>query len=327
MDSALLWLLNGLSYGLLLFMLSAGLTIVFSLLGVLNFAHASFYMLGAYVAWTLSPQIGFGAALLLAPLAVGLAGAAFERGVLRRLRVHGHVPELLATFGLAYVVVEAVQLVWGRAPLAFDGPAWLQQPALTLVWPAHGGVELVAGRAAPAQCAAPASCLPYPATRALSAAVALLMLAASWLALRTSRVGLVIRAALTQPRMVQSLGHDVQLLFTAVFGGGCALAALAGVIGGASFVTEPSMAAAMGPLVFVVVVVGGLGSLPGALLASLLIGLLQTFAVAADRPLLGDISLAQVAPLLPYLLMVGVLLWRPRGLFGGPAQGDAAPLN
>src|SRR4249920_3010906 len=117
LTTAAISLLNGISYGLLLFMLSAGLTLIFSMMGVLNFAHASFYMLGAYVAATLSHQVGFGRALLLAPLAVGAAGALFERCVLRRVHKQGHVAELLVTFGLSYVVLEGVQLVWGRAAL------------------------------------------------------------------------------------------------------------------------------------------------------------------------------------------------------------------
>jgi branched-chain amino acid transport system permease protein len=160
-------------------------------------------------------------------------------------------------------------------------------------------------------------CAVFPASRALLMAVALAVLLGLGLWLWRSRTGWVIQAALTHPQMVQALGHDVPRLWVLVFGVGCALAALAGVLGGATFVTEPAMAATMGPLVFVVLVVGGLGSVAGALWASLLIGLLQTVAVAYDRPLpLWNTSLAQWAPLLPYVLLVLVLALRPRGLMG-----------
>ena len=317
MAYALITLLNGLGYGLLLFLLSAGLTLVFSLMGVLNFAHASFYMLGAYVAYSLAPVVGFWPALLLSPLLVGLAGAAFERWVLRRVHPLGHIPELMVTFGVAYLVLELVQLVWGRSPVAFDLPAALQGPALTLAQTTAGLRAWWGAAPAGACAAADVLCAVFPASRALLMAVALAVLLGLGLWLWRSRTGWVIQAALTHPQMVQALGHDVPRLWVLVFGVGCALAALAGVLGGATFVTEPAMAATMGPLVFVVLVVGGLGSVAGAFWASLLIGLLQTLAVAYDRPLpLWDTSLAQWAPLLPYALLVLVLALRPRGLMG-----------
>ncbi len=344
MELLFLSLLNGLSYGLLLFMLSSGLTLIFSMMGVLNFAHASFYMLGAYLGHALARQAGYWAALLLAPLLVGLLGAAFERFVLRRVHRLGHVPELLVTFGLAYVVLEAVQLVWGRSALPFSPPAVLQGPAFTLSQVAQGGWVVHLG-AAPAGWCLPsggASCSTFPATRAFMMAVALFMLLALWLLLKRTRAGLVVQAALHHPDMVEALGHDVPRVFMALFGAGCALAGLAGVIGGSTFVTEPAMAAAVGAVVFVVVVVGGVGSLRGAFAASLLIGCLQTLAVALDTSVgsaaaavaslwggtLGEparqhalmkLSASQLAPVLPYLLMVLVLAWRPQGLFGRKA--------
>ena len=317
MESFVIALLNAISYGLLLFMLSSGLTLIFSMMGVLNFAHASFYLLGAYFGAALSARVGFWPALLLAPLAVGLLGAWFESACLRRVHRHGHVAELLVTFGLSYVLLELVQLVWGRAPLDFQPPALLQGPAFTLVQEPGRGAHLVWGAAGTAVCRAPGwLCHPFPATRVFIVAVALLiLLALGWLLHRT-RIGLVVQAALTHPEMVEALGHDLPRVFMGVFGAGAALAGLAGVVGGSTFVTEPGMAAAVGPVIFVVVVVGGLGSLTGAFLASLLIALIQTFAVAYDFRLLPSIGLAQVAPILPYLLLVLVLLWRPSGLFG-----------
>ena len=333
MEFFLISLLNGFSYGLLLFMLSSGLTLIFSMMGVLNFAHASFYMLGAYVGCALAARWGFGAALLLAPLLVGLLGAAFEFVCLRRVHRHGHGAELLLTFGLSYVVLEVTQLVWGRAPLDFRPPDWLQGPAFTLLRDPGQGLGLAWGAAGEALCRAPGLlCQPFPATRAFMMAVALLTLLGLWGLLHRTRLGLVVQAAQSQPEMVEALGHDVPRVLMLVFGVGSALAALAGVLGGSTFVTEPSMAAAVGPLIFVVIVVGGLGSLAGAFLASLGIALLQTFAVAFDFPLqslleplgltpqagsaLARLGLAQVAPMLPYLVLVLMLAWRPRGLFG-----------
>ncbi len=304
-------LLNGVSYGLLLFMLSSGLTLIFSMMGVLNFAHTSFYMLGAYIAYTLTGVVGFWPALVLAPLAVGALGALFERYCLRRVHKFGQVPELLVTFGLSYLVLELVQLVWGRSTVPYQLPAQLQGPLFSLY-----GTQ-------------------FSKARAFTMLVALAMLVSVWLLLTRTRMGLVIQAALKHPEMVQALGHNVPRVYMLVFGGGCVLAGLAGVVGGNTYVTEPAMAGAVGPLIFVVVVVGGLGSLAGAFLASLTIGLVQTFAVAIDSSLamvlqgLGvgvsettfgwpvlKLTLSQVAPILPYLFLVLMLVLRPQGLLG-----------
>jgi branched-chain amino acid transport system permease protein len=214
------------------------------------------------------------------------------------------------------VALEVVQLLWGRQALAFTPPAVLQGPAFTLLRHSAQGLSLLWGNAPPSLChAAEVVCTPFPATRVFLMLTALLMLAALWLLLTRTRLGLVIRAALTHPDMAQALGHNVPAVFMAVFGAGSALAGLAGVIGGSTFVTEPAMAAALGPMVFVVVMVGGIGSLAGAFAASLLIGALQTFAVALNWPLL-TLTTAQIAPMLPYLLLVLMLIWRPQGLMG-----------
>jgi len=333
-------MLNGLSYGLLLFMLSSGLTLIFSMMGVLNFAHASFYMVGAYVGYSVAKTVGFWPGLILAPLIVGALGALFERSCLRRVHKFGHVPELLITFGLSYVIAELVQLIWGRTAVDFAPPEALQGPAFTLVNSSVDGLHFVWGAAPPAMCqAADAAvrivCSPFPATRGFMVLVALLMLVALWLMLTRTRIGLVIQSALTHPEMVESLGHNVPRVFMLVFGAGSALAGLAGVIGGSTFVTEPAMAATVGSVIFVVVVVGGMGSLAGAFLASLLIGIMQTFAIAVDQSLLGllaklgltpdaasagssflNLTVSQVAPILPYLLLVLMLIFRPKGLLG-----------
>ena len=311
MEFFIISMLNGLSYGLLLFMLSSGLTLIFSMMGVLNFAHASFYMLGAYLAYSVTSLVGFWPALVIAPLLVGVIGAAFEKFCLRRVHKFGHVPELLITFGLSYILVELVQLVWGRIAVDYRVPEALKGPLFTLY-----GTQ-------------------FPMYRGFMMAVALFMLVAVWLLLKKTRIGLVIQAALTHPETVEALGHNVPRVFMLVFGGGAALAGLAGVIGGNAFVTEPSMAAAVGSIIFVVVVVGGMGSLAGAFLASVLIGVLQTFAVAVDSSLMSAVSvlgvavtpqtfgyavlklkISQIAPILPYLFLVLMLIFRPKGLLG-----------
>lgn len=303
--------LNGIIYGMLLFMLASGLTLIFGMMGVLNLAHASMYMLGAYLGYQISKTIGFWPALMLGPLALGLGGALLERYGLRRVHQHGHVSELLFTFGIAFMIQEAVQMIWGRIGVPYRVPAELDFPLFRLFD------------------------TPYPAYRIFVLVLAVAIFVGLFAILSRSRIGLIIRAALTHPNMVGMLGHNVPQVFMLVFGVGAGLAGLAGVIGGPIFVTSPNMAGALGAILFTVVVIGGLGSLPGALLASLLIGLVQTFAVVMDVSLddfikavgvdanagniLGDIqhtTIAQIAPILPYLLLLVMLVVRPRGLFG-----------
>ena len=177
-ESVISQALIGLSYGLLLFMLAAGLTLIFSMMGVLNFAHASFYMLGAYIAYQVSTWLGFWPALVLAPLALFLIGAGVERWGLRRVHKWGHVPELLFTFGLSYIIVELVQVIWGRAAVAYRVPPELDGP---VDWLQRFGVT-------------------FPEYRMFMMAVAVGMLVAIWLLLTRTRIGLVIQAALTHPR-------------------------------------------------------------------------------------------------------------------------------
>ena len=303
--------LNGLLYGLLLFLLASGLTLIFSMMGVLNFAHASFYMLGAYFGFQISLYVGYWPGLVLAPLLVGGIGALVERYGLRTVHKHGHVAELLFTFGLAFMIEELVQMVWGKVPVDYRVPDLLNFSAFTLF------------------------STTYPAFRMFMLVTSVVVFLGLLLLLTKTRVGLIIRAALTHPNMVGMLGHNVPLVFMMVFGVGCGLAALAGVIAGPALVTQPAMAASLGPILFVVVVVGGLGSLQGAFIAALLIGLVQTFAVALNVSLAdvmaplgitltrdtigGDLwmaTVAQVAPIIPYLLLVLVLIFRPKGLMG-----------
>lgn len=308
MEFFLVSLLNGVTYGLLLFMLSSGLTLILSMMGILNFAHASFYMIGAYLAYAISSKLGFFPALILAPIAVGLIGAMVERFGLRRAHKFGHIAELLFTFGLAFVVEELIHLVWGKSAVDYRIPASLDGTLFTLFSTS------------------------FPIYKGFMMGVSVAMLIGLYLILTRTRIGLIIQAAITKPDMVEALGHNVPRVFMLVFGGGTALAGLAGVIGGNAFITEPGMAAAVGSIVFVIVVFGGLGSLVGAFVASLLIGVIQTFSVAMtlsvsdvfavigvvlpESSSLARLTITQVAPIIPYMLMVGILIFRPRGLMG-----------
>jgi len=274
-------------------MLSSGLTLIFSMMGVLNFAHASLYMLGAYIAYQISVWFGFWPALLVAPLAIGVLGALIERYGLRAVHSRGHLAELLLTFGLAYVISEVVKLVWGNLNVPYDVPSALSFSLFELQ-----------GQA-------------FPAYRAFMAVVSIAVFAGLWLMLKRTRIGLIVQASLTHPAMVSHLGHNTPRVFMLVFAVGSALAGLAGVIGGNYLVTEPGMAESLGAIIFVVVVVGGLGSLSGALLASVLIGIVQNGATLVDVPVpLTGVTVAHIAPLLPYILLVVVMIVRPRGLLG-----------
>lgn len=304
-------LLNSLVLGMLLFMLSSGLTLIFSMMGVLNFAHASFYMLGAYFGYQITTAIGFWPALIISPLLVGVLGALVERYGLRTVHKYGHVAELLFTVGLAFIIEESVNLIWGRNAVTYPTPAALDFPIFTLL-----GSD-------------------FSAYRMFMLLVSVGMFVGLYLVLTRTRIGLIIQAALTHPDGVGALGHNVPTIFMMVFGGGSALAGLAGVIGGIFLITEPAMAATLGPIVFVVIVVGGMGSLTGAFIASLLLATIQTFAVGIEYSLtdllalfgwqidatgffkdIWRIQLSHTGPILPYLFMVLMLMFRPKGLMG-----------
>ena len=314
MDLVVINLIDGLFYGLLLFMLSSGLTLIFSMMGVLNFAHASFYMLGAYFAYQISTYMGFWAGLLIAPLLVGVAGAGIERYGLRRVHQYGHVPELIFTFGLALLIEEVVQFFWGQNQLAYQEPEVLKFALFSI------GQNAV------------------PAYKIFMILTSVAIFIGLLYVLTKTRVGMVIQAALSYPSTVEALGHNVPLVFMGVFGVGTALAGVAGVLAGPVLGTFPGMAFLLGSIVFVTIVIGGLGSLWGALVASLLLGWLTTFAASynfefasiltffgMERPevmsesMLRDLwtlTLPQIGPILPYILMVLILVFRPYGLFG-----------
>ncbi|MBL4819690.1 MAG: branched-chain amino acid ABC transporter permease [Gammaproteobacteria bacterium] len=303
--------LNGIVTGLLLFMLASGLTLIFSMMGILNFAHASLYMLGAYFAYSVSIRLGFWSGLIIAPIIVGVLGALVERYGLRQVHKSGPVAELVFTFGLAFLIEEAIQFFWGRDTKNYQQPEILDFALFTLF-----GQE-------------------FSAYRGFMIFISVAIFIGLYYTLTKSRIGIIIQAAITHPHTVANLGHNVPLIFMCVFGAGSALAGLAGVIAGPVLTTFPGMSAVLGSIVFVIIVIGGLGSLAGAFIASLMIGLLQSYAIASNvgmpdllnllgisfersHPLndLWTITLPQIAPILPFLLLVLVLVFRPSGLLG-----------
>ncbi|PKN28424.1 MAG: branched-chain amino acid ABC transporter permease [Deltaproteobacteria bacterium HGW-Deltaproteobacteria-21] len=275
--------LHGLGYAGLLFLVSAGLTLVFGMMNVLNFAHAAMYMLGAYFSFSIlmwSNQ--FWLSLIVCPILLFILGAVVERFFLRRVHVFGHVHELLLTFGLAYIITEIAKWVWGNYPLAVNIGGFL-----------NGTVKIFD--------------FVYPIYRIFiffcGAMVGLIMA----LILYKTRLGIILRAAVNDNLMVNTLGINVPRVFMGVFAFGAALSGFAGVIAGPLLTTYPGMANEILIDAFVVIVVGGFGSLGGALVASLLIGELQSFGVM----LFPKLSLVLV-----YLLMAIILVIKPSGLFG-----------
>lgn len=310
MDFLISTVLNGTIYGLLLFMVASGLTLVFGMMGILNFAHGAFYMVGAYVGFFVAPRAGFLAGIVMAPIITGFIGALCERFVLRTVHAQGHAYELLATFGLLFMFEELIKLIFGPFPVDYSVPAAFNFQAFTI------------------------GAIGYPFYRLFAGGVAVAMFAVLYAILRLTRTGLVIRAAVFKPIMAQVLGHNVTFLILLVFALGAAMAGLAGAVAGALLSTSPTMAQEVGTLVFVIVTIGGLGSLEGALIASILIGVLSTAAVGIDwtiadgfaRVGLGAwaagiggpfaIPLSTMAAAMPYILMLLVLLIRPSGLIG-----------
>jgi branched-chain amino acid transport system permease protein len=275
--------LHGLVYGMLLFLLASGLTLILGMMGVLNFAHGALYMAGAYFSFSILVWTGqFWLSLIIAPLLVGVIGILMERFLLRKVHVGGHVPELLLTFGVAYILEDFVKLVWGTEPLKVDIPALLS-----------GSVSILGA--------------PFPVYRLFILFASLVVFAFLFLILYRTRAGIIVRAAVANRDMVDALGFNVPMIFLVLFGVGAGLAGLAGVVGGPYLITHPAMGAAILLDLFVVVVVGGMGSVQGALLSAFLIGQLQSF---------GILFLPQFALVFEFLLMAIVLIVRPQGLLG-----------
>jgi len=275
--------LHGVVSGMLLFLVASGLTLVFGMMGILNIAHAGFYMLGAYLAYTTEHLTGhFWLSLLIAPLLVGALGALIERFLLRRIHAFGHAYELLLTFGLFFMIGEAVRWIWGSNPLQVPVPAGLS-----------GSIPFLGSQ--------------YPVYRLFILSVSALICLGMAVALLRTRIGIVIRSAVSDGEMVAALGVNTPLVSLGVFTVGSALAAVAGVIAAPFLQADPSMGAVILTDLFVIIVIGGFGSLLGALLASLMIGELQSF---------GILWFPEFALVFQFLLMAGVLIVRPQGLFG-----------
>ena len=286
MDSAflLIQLLNGLQYGLLLFLVSSGLTLVFGIMGIINLAHGSFYMVGAYLAWSLASTTGsLAMAIALAvPLTV-VIGMALERLLFRQLYTRDHLYQVLLTYGLILVFEELRSLVWGDDVHGVPVPELLK-----------ASIPLT-------------DTLSYPVYRLAISGVCLLLALGLYLLIQRTRLGMMIRAGASNRDMVQSLGIDIKLIYTLVFAMGVALAAFAGMINAPLSSVTPNMGSHVLIICFVVVVIGGIGSVKGAMAASLMIGLAETF---------GQVLVPEVAGMIVYVLMAIVLVWRPEGLFG-----------
>ncbi|MDB5371203.1 MAG: transporter permease [Roseomonas sp.] len=292
--------LNGVQLGVMLFLLAAGLTLVFGIMGVINLAHGSLYMIGAFAAAWVAARTGSSILALLAGLAAAAAaGMAMEYVVLRRLYARGHLDQVLATFGLILFFNQGMTLLFGRQPLFVDIPPWL-----------GGAVEIIPG-------------VPYPAYRLAIIAMGGLVAFGLWFLIQRTRTGMLVRAGATHRDMVRALGVDIRLLYTLVFGLGALLAGLAGVMAGPIFSVQVGMGEQILIQTFVVIVIGGIGSVRGAMAGALVVGLTDTLAraylPAALRGVMqgpdADALAAGLASMGVYFLMAVVLLARPRGLF------------
>jgi branched-chain amino acid transport system permease protein len=293
-------LLNGLQLGVMLFLIAAGLTLVFGVMGVINLAHGSLYMIGAYAAAIVASKTGsWWLALFAALAAAALVGMIVETLVLRRLYARDHLDQVLATFALILFLNQATTMLFGRQPLFVAVPPLLS-----------GSVTLAPG-------------LAYPVFRLAIIGVGLLTAGGLYLLINRTRVGMLVRAGATHRQMVRALGVDVRLLFTIVFGLGALLAGLAGVMAGPILAVQVGMGEQILILAFVVVVIGGVGSVRGALFGALAVGicdtLLRSFLPGALRTVMqgpdADALAAGISSMGVYMLMAAVLLVRPKGLF------------
>lgn len=294
--------LNGLQLGITLFLMSAGLTLVFGIMQVINLAHGSFYMIGAYVCATVTAHTGsFLLGLFIALPATALVGMAVEFIIFRRLYDREHLDQVLATFGLIMFFNELTRIIWGRQPLFMDVPALLA-----------GSVTLLPG-------------LTYPVYRLAVIFAGLCVALFLWALFSKTRLGMQIRAGASNRAMIGALGVNIRLLYTWVFGLGALLAGLAGVMAGPILAVESGMGESILILTFVVIVIGGIGSVKGAMVGALLVGMVDTL----GRAFLPDIfravfnsahadnAGASIASMSIYILMAAILVWKPQGLFPG----------
>ena len=296
----LVQVLNGLQFGLILFLIAAGLTLVFGVMDFINLAHGVQYMVGAYLAATFTAWTGsFVLGLLMALPAALCFGLVCEILVFRHLYDRDHLDQVLATFGVIIFLNQGVKLIWGAAPLSVPAPAFLS-----------GSIEMPGG-------------LPYPVYRLAIIAAGILVAILLYVLVNHTRAGMLVRAGATNAPMVSALGVNIRRLFMVVFGFGAMLAAFAGAMVAPILSVEPGMGDNVLILAFVVIVIGGIGSIRGALLGALLIGVVDTvgrFLAPSILRLFLDASVASqtgraVAPMLIYILMAAVLFIRPAGLF------------
>jgi branched-chain amino acid transport system permease protein len=280
--------LNSLQYGLLLFLVASGLTLIFGIMGVINLAHGSFYMIGAYMAYALAPVVnatlggGFFTTLGVGLVLAVLLGYVLEWAFFSFLYEREHLQQVLMTYGLILVFEELRSILVGDDVHGVKPPDWLA-----------GSIPL-------------GDLMTYPVYRLFISAVCLALAAAMWFVLARTRLGMTIRAGATNREMVQSLGIDIQFLYRVVFAAGLAIAVLAGMVAAPVSSVYPGMGNQVLIICFVVVVIGGIGSIRGAMLAALLIGVVDTF---------GKVVFPQAAGVLVYVLMALILLWKPDGLF------------
>ena len=275
--------LNGLAYGMVLFLVASGLTLIFGMMGVLNLAHAAFFMLAAYFGYQVEIWTGnFWLALLIAPPIAAIFGILLERFLLRRVHHLGHVGELILTVGVGLIILESVKLGWGTDSKHLPIPGSLQ------------GLASVAG-------------LEYPIYRLFVIVLALIVLTILFLILFKTRLGMIVRAAVSDADMVNALGINIPLVFLVVFGVGTWLAGVAGVAIAPILSVFPGLADQMGMDAFIVVITGGFGSLGGAFLIAIVFGLLNSYGVQ---------FVSQLAPVLMFILMGIILAIKPMGLFG-----------
>jgi len=275
--------IHGLCYGMILFLVASGLTLIFGMMGILNLAHASFFMLSAYFSYTVLKVTGnFWLALLVAPVAAALLGVLLERYLLRRVHAFGHIGELILTVGVALVILEGVKVFWGTENLPLPVPEFLQ------------GLVNIGG-------------MDYPVYRIFIIGLSFSILVILALILYKTRLGMVVRAAVSDADMVNALGVNVPLVFMFVFGAGTWMAGVAGVAIAPILTVFPGLADQMGMDAFIVVVTGGFGSLGGAFLVSIIFGFLSSYGVQ---------FVSTLAPVLMFIFMAIVLVIKPIGLFG-----------
>jgi len=297
--------LNGLQLGVMLFLLAAGLTLVFGIMNLVNLAHGALYMVGAYLTtWFYQTTGSFALAVALGLAGTLVVGIVVELVALRTLYERDHLDQVLATFGLILFFNELVAILWGRSAIYSTLPAYLT-----------GHVELVGS-------------LRYPLYRLVIIGVGLAVAVLLWYVVSRTRLGMLIRAGASNRAMVAALGVDIRLLYTVVFGFGAALAGLAGLLAGPIFAVQPGMGELILIRVFVVIVIGGIGSIRGAFAGALIVGMVDTMGRAFLKPVLsalispaaGDAAGPALASMLIYLLMAAVLAFRPEGLF--PSRGS-----